>query len=261
MTSTIRQIALLFAFLLLGFAPAASAQPTTAERTAAEIVRDAVDYWRDTGSETYSEMVVHRPSWERAMSMHGWTQGMNKSLIRFTAPARDAGNASLTVDDEVWTFSPKVNRIIKIPPSMKSQSWMGSDFSYRDLARADDIVDDYNHRLLRTERADEHDVYVVESVPLESAPVVWGREVLRIRDDNVMLQHLFYDQDNKLVKKMTSTEIRAFGEKLYPAIMRMEKVEEVDEWTEVRTSKAEFGVSVPDYVFTLSNLRNPRSGR
>lgn len=252
-----RGIAVMVAAATYVFSPAAVALNEAVD--AAAVVRAAVDYWRDDSSYTESEMLVHRPTWERAMEMVGWTKGMNQSLIRFTAPAKDAGSASLTIDDDVWSYSPKINRVIRIPASMKSQSWMGSDFSYRDLARADDIVDQYRHRLLETRQADGHTVYVIEAVPLENAPVVWGKEVLHIRDDKLLLRHQFYDQDGKLVKELEAKEITTLGGKLYPSVMRMTNVEQPAEWTEVRTTEASFDVDVPERVFTLSNLRNPRN--
>lgn len=225
---------------------------------AASRVKAAVEYWRDKGSYTEAEMTVHRPDWERTSSMNVWTKGMKMSLVRFVAPAKDAGNASLTVRDDMWTYSPKVNRVIKIPPSMKAQSWMGSDLSYNDLSKADDIVDQYNHRFIGEETNDGHKVAIVESTPLENAPVVWGKEVLKIRDDNIIVEHDFYDQEGKLVKKLTAREIKPLGGKIYATIMRMEQIEEKDQWTEIHHKQAKFGLDLTDSVFTESNLRNPR---
>ncbi|MCB0311640.1 MAG: outer membrane lipoprotein-sorting protein, partial [Bdellovibrionales bacterium] len=160
-------------------------------------------------------MTVHRPEWERRSELRSWTKDMTLSLVRFIAPAKDAGNATLTKDEEVWTFTPKTNRVIKIPASMKAQSWMGSDFSYQDLSRDDEIIDQYTHRLLSSENKDGHTIYTVESVPLDDAPVVWGKEILEIRDDYLILEHSFFDQDMKLVKKLTTRAIGPLGGKLF----------------------------------------------
>ncbi len=81
------------------------------------------------------------------MSMRSWTKGSKQSLVRITAPKKDAGNGTLMVDNSMWSYSPKVNRVIKVPSSMMGQSWMGSDFSNKDVSRADDIVDQYDHTL------------------------------------------------------------------------------------------------------------------
>jgi hypothetical protein len=135
---------------------------------------------------------------------------------------------------------------------------MGSDFSNKDVSRADTIVDQYEHTLLDTETRDGHQVYVIESVPHEDAAVVWGKEVLRIRDDAVLLQEDFYDQDGQLVKSMRAREIGERGGRVLATRLRMEKEETEGEWTEIVTESMRFDLDLPDRIFTLSNLRNPR---
>ncbi len=167
------------------------------------------------------------------------------------------GNGTLMVDNSMWTYSPKVNRVIKVPSSMMGQSWMGSDFSNKDVSRADDIVDQYDHTLLEKEQSEGHTVYVIESVPHEDAAVVWGKEVLRIRDDNVLLSQEFYDQDGVLVKSLL-LEVGEMGGRTIALRQRMAKVDSDDEWTEIVIDDMSFDVDLPDSLFTRSNLRNPR---
>jgi len=225
---------------------------------AADIVRATIDNWR--GKTSYGEMTmtIHRPSWERTMSMRAWTQGSKKSLVRVTAPKKDVGNGTLMVDDNMWSYAPKVNRVIKVPSSMMGQSWMGSDFSNKDVSRADDIVDQYDHKLLGKEEHEGHTVFVVESIPHEEAAVVWGREVLRIRDDDVLVSQEFYDQEGVLVKTLRSLEIGEMGGRPLAIRQRMAKEDADDEWTEFRIDSVEFDVDISDNVFTRSNLQNPR---
>ena len=229
-----------------------------AETDARQIVRDAWDQVRGLSSYAEMTMTVHRPSWERSFSMRGWTRGEKQSLVRVTAPRKDAGNGTLMIDNTMWSYSPKVNRVIKVPSSMMGQSWMGSDFSNKDVSRADDIVDQYEHELLGQEEHDGHVVWVIESVPHEDAAVVWGKEVLRVRDDNVLLSEEFYDQDGVLVKELKALEIGEMGGRTLGIRQRMSKVETQDEWTEVRYEAIRFDVDLDDSLFTLSNLRNPR---
>jgi outer membrane lipoprotein-sorting protein len=243
------QITLLF---LMWAAPAALAGE------AAEIVRAAIDHWR--GESSYSEitMTIHRPDWERSMSMRAWTQGDDRSLVRVTDPARDRGNGTLTDDNNMWSYSPKINRVIKVPSSMMSQSWMGSDFSNKDISRADDIIDQYVHTLLNTFESDGHVINEIEAVPLEDAAVVWGREVLQIRDDHLLLTHEFYDQDGGLVKSLESLEVGEMGGRAVAIRQRMGKAGTPDEWTEIKLDAVEYDIELSDNMFTRSNLRNPR---
>jgi outer membrane lipoprotein-sorting protein len=230
----------------------------TAERDATQIVRDALDHWRGLSSRGEMTMTIHRPDWERSMSMQTWTQGEKRSLVRVTAPPKDRGNGTLLNDNNMWTFSPKVNRVIKVPSSMMNQSWMGSDFSNNDISRADDIVEEYDHTLLSETDVDDFVAYEIESIPHEDAAVVWGKEVLVVRSDNVLMEHRFYDQDGKLVKKLSTLEIGEMGGRSVAIQQRMNKVETPEEWTEVVVDAMDFDIELGDNVFTLSNLRNPR---
>jgi len=192
------------------------------------------------------------------MTMQAWTKGDDHSLVRVMEPKKDRGNGTLTDKNSMWTFSPKINRVIKVPSSMMGQSWMGSDFSNKDISRVDDIIYQYDHTVLSTTVDDELTIYEIESIPHEEAAVVWGREVLRIRDDHVVLEHSFYDQDGELVKSLQSLEIAEMGGRTIATRQRMSKTDEPDEWTEIVVNEVEYELELKDSVFTLSNLRNPR---
>jgi len=223
------------------------------------IIRAAIDHWRGLASYSEVTMIIHRPDWERSMSMRAWTRGDSQSLVRVTAPARDSGNATLTNGDNMWTFSPKVNRVIKIPSSMMNQSWMGSDFSNKDISRDDDILHDYVHTLTGEKAEDGHTIYEIKSVPLEAAAVVWGHEILEIRDDHVVLSHRFYDQDGMLIKGLKTLAIAEMGGRNVAARQRMQKESAPEEWTELEIHAIDYNVALDDALFTLSSLRNPRN--
>ena len=140
-----------------------------------------------------------------------------------------------------------------------NQSWMGSDFSNKDISRANDIIEDYDHTLLsEREQDDGVVVFEIESIPHEDAAVVWGRQVLKIRDDNVLVEERYFDQDDRLVKTLQTLEIREMGGRNVAARQRMSKEEQPEEWTEISVDAIEFDIELDDNVFTLSNLRNPR---
>jgi outer membrane lipoprotein-sorting protein len=235
-----------------------SASADTGDRDATDIVRDAINHWRGLSSQGAMTMTIHRPDWQRSMSMESWTQGEKRSLIRVTAPRKDRGNGTLMDNNNMWSFSPKINRVIKVPSSMMSQSWMGSDFSNNDISRSDEILEQYDHTLLSESEVDGYVTYEVESIPHEDAAVVWGKEVLVVRSDNVLIEHRFYDQDGDLVKALRTLQINEMGGRTVATQQRMEKVDAPDEWTEIIVDAIEFDVELSDNVFTLSNLRNPR---
>jgi hypothetical protein len=148
--------------------------------------------------------------------------------------------------------------VIKLPASMMSQSWMGSDFSYDDLAKSDDLLTEYTSSVTATKEVGGHTVWTIESVPKPGAPVVWGKVVLNIRDDNVFTDETYFDQDMKPVRRMQTEKIGMLGGRAYPVMMSMHPLDTPAQWTRVETSDGHFNAALPDYFFTLSNLQNPR---
>jgi outer membrane lipoprotein-sorting protein len=234
-------------------ATVAHAQPAPGE-----LIQKAMDHWRGTTSRATMTMIIHRPDWQRSMSMDTWTSGIEDSLVRVTQPPKDAGTGTLLKDNNMWTYTPKINRVIKIPSSMMNQSWMGSDLSNKDISKSTDIIDQYDHSLLETRQQAGHTVYIIQSIPHEDAAVVWGREVHSVRDDYVLLEQQFWDQDNVLVKTLRTLKVREMGGRKVAAVMRMHEEGKPDQWTEIRVDDVTFDLEFSANLFTLSNLRNPR---
>jgi outer membrane lipoprotein-sorting protein len=228
----------------------------SAAQDARALVAAAVNYYRGAASVSKVDMTIHRPNWERVVTIKAWTKGEKDSLFIIIAPAKDSGNGTLKKGREMWTYNPKINRVIKLPPSMMSQAWMGSDFSNNDLAKSDTIIEDYSHTVLDVETHNGKKVYVIKSIPKPEAPVVWGMQKLKIREDNIFLSQAFYDEDFKLVKSMTCQQIQILGGRLFPKIWKMHKAGIENEYTLLDYLELQFEKDLPDRLFTLSALRN-----
>lgn len=231
--------------------------PSVFSQDADKIIDDSFNFMRGLASEALVEMTIHRPDWERTMTMKAWTQGEKNSLIRIISPPKDEGNGTLKKGRDMWIYNPKVNRVIKLPPSMMSQSWMGSDFSNNDLAKSDTLLVDYHHELICTESHEGKKVYVIKSIPKPQAPVIWGMQKLKIREDLIMLRDEFYDEDMKLVKYIATSEIKFMGDRLFPTVWKMVDNEKEDHFTQLNHREVIFKDSIPDYIFTISRLKNP----
>lgn len=225
---------------------------------ASDIIRSSINHWRGVTSVGEMTMIIHRPDWERSMSMQAWTRGDEQSLVRVTSPARDAGNATLINGDDMWSFAPRINRVVKIPSSMMGQSWMGSDFSNKDISKSTDVLTQYDHTLIDTQQTENHEVFVIEATPHDDAPVVWGKEVYYIRDDYVLLKQEFWSQDGELIKFLESFDIVEMGGRNVASRMRMQTLAKPNEWTEIVQHSAQFDVELSSSLFTVANLRNPR---
>jgi outer membrane lipoprotein-sorting protein len=238
--------------MLAGFSvQAADADPTA-------LLQAAFDNWRGKSSEATITLVVHRPEWERTLTMKSWTEGNDKTLARFTAPAKDAGNATLKQGSKTFVYNPKLNQVVKLPASLLSQSWMGSDFSYNDLVKADDLLTQYTHKTIGTERDGGHTIYTIEAMPKPGAPVVWGKLEAKVRDDGIMMEQTYFDQDMQVVRVMKTERIAPIGGRDYPVVLTMHPRDKPEQWTKVKTISATFNTEIPAYIFTRSNLQNPR---
>jgi outer membrane lipoprotein-sorting protein len=246
--------------LLLPFANAwgAPTTPAPGPPDADAILRRAFEQYRARSSESSVAMSVHRPEWERHLQMRVWTRGEDDALVRFVAPPKDAGNATLKVGESIWVFNPRLNQVIKLPVSMMSQSWMGSDFSYNDLSKSEELLEWYTHRLTGTEQSAGHTVWTIESLPREGAPVVWGKVTIKIRDDEVLSEETFFDQDLKPVRHMQTEKVGPLGGRPYPLVMTMHPIDSPGQWTRIETLEGQFDRQLPEYLFTLSNLQYPR---
>jgi outer membrane lipoprotein-sorting protein len=219
------------------------------------VVEASFDYFRGKTSIALVDMTIHRPDWERTMRIKAWTKGQDESLVRIISPPKDEGNGTLKKGKAMWMYNPKVNRIIKVPPSMMSQSWMGSDFSNNDLAKSDSIIKDYVHTITGMDTHEGMKVYLIKSMPKPEAPVVWGMQRLKVREDHIFLEQSFYDEDLKLVKEMTAHAIKMLGGRPFPSVWKMRKAEAEEEYTLLEYRELAFDISLPATTFTNSALR------
>ena len=189
---------------------------------AKEIVRMADEKVRGKTNKAKAVMTVKRRTWSRSISMELWGKGYEYSMILITSPARDKGTVFLKRKNEVWNWIPKIERIVKIPPSMMGQSWMGSDFKNDDLVMESSVVHDYNHYLEGEEMIGEYMCYKIKLIPKPEAPVVWGKVLLWIsKHEYYQLRVEFYDEDENAVNIMISSEIKQTGGKRIPTRLEM----------------------------------------
>ncbi len=248
--------ALLALPLVTSAAAGAGTAPAEAEVTAYSLIAAAIDLTRGATSHSEMTMLVHRPTWERTTKMVAWTRGREDALIRFTAPAKDAGNATLKQGNKMWTYSPKLRRTIRLPFSLMSQSWGGSDFSYNDLSRTDNLLRHYDLEIIKVEDKPPHTFYTIEAVPHDDAPIVWGKEEWVLREDSVLISQTFYDQAFVPLKRLEALEIGELGGRVFATRMRITRLDEPDKYTEFSYDSMTFDVELEDRTFTVFTLQS-----
>ena len=204
-------------------------------------------------------MTIVRPTWTREVSLKSWSKGFEYSLILVTAPARDKGTTNLKVNKEVWSWMPSISRTIKLPPSMMSQSWMGSDFTNDDLVRENTLSEDYSHKMLGEEVIDNRDCYKIELIPNEDAAVIWGKILIWIsKKEYLQMKAEFYDEDGYLVNVMRGSNVKEMGGKIFTTKMEMIPVEEEGHKTVLEYHSIIFDKAIPERFFTVQNMKRVR---
>ncbi len=251
------------ALVLLSVMGIGTAQPTWAQsapgESALEIIRKSDELTRgDTQSGIY-RMVIVRPDWERTMVFEYWSEGTEKMFIRIKEPVKERGVTFLKVEREMWQYVPRINRVIKIPPSMMLQSWMGSDFKNDDLVKESSIVDDYSHALLGREEREEGEAYKLELTPKPEAPVAWDRLVEWIRvEDYMPLRAEFFNERGERVRTIIYSDIREMGGRVVPARFELIEEKKPGRKTIMVLEDLIFDKPIDRSVFTQANLRRAR---
>ncbi len=224
--------------------------------TAYEIVQQSDQMMRGESSYSEATMDIIRPNWRRSMTMKSWTKGTELSLVLVTAPAKDKGSASLKRYKEMWNWVPSIERVIKIAPSMLSQSWMGSDFTNDDLINQSSIVVDYKHSLIGEETFDGDKVWKIEAVAKSDAPVVWNKISLLISQDSYLQRKIeFYDEFDELVNVMTTYDLRMLGGRMVATRMEMQPIDEPENKTVLTTHEAQFNFDIDDDFFSQQQMK------
>jgi len=209
---------------------------------------------------SYSEVVMEivTPRWERTLEMTVWTEGEDKTFIRIHAPRKEQGMGTLRIENEMWNYLPKTNKVMKIPPSMMMGSWMGSDFTNDDIVSEITYLKDYTYGWTEVDEPEEGVVYI-QLTPNEGVPVVWGYLVMAVREsDTLPVWERYYDEKNRLMRTIMFIDIRQFGTRTLPSTMEVVPANKEGHRTTVRYVAADFDTQLEDDIFTLRNLRSPR---
>ena len=226
-------------------------------QSATEIVKRSDEKMRGNTSE--SEMIIRttRPTWSREMSVRTWMSGTQYAMILVLAPAKDKGTVFLKRKKEVWNWLPTLERSIKLPPSMMTQSWMGTDFTNDDLVKESSIVEDYDHRLVGDTTVAGRPSYVIAMTPKPDAAVVWGKIVVCIdKKDYLQLHSRFYDDDGVEVNVMNAYDIKEMDGRLIPTRLEMIPSDKKNQKTEIIYSSIRFNRPLSDNFFTMDRMRN-----
>ena len=218
------------------------------------LLRGTDDLLRGESSVATMVMEVKTDRYERTVKMQAWTQGTDRSLVRILEPAKEQGISTLKVDDNIWNYLPKVDRVMKVPASMMSGSWMGSHITNDDLVRESRFSEDFSATILERPTGSTGR-YVVELVPKPDAPVVWGKIRATFQANRLPTSVEYFDESGALVRTMSYSGYREVGGRQIPLEFRVVPADAPGEYTLMRYEEISFDAAIPEGTFSLQALR------
>lgn len=223
-----------------------------------EIVDRVDKLYRSDTSHGEMEMTIVSENWTRTLEMQVWSEGMDRTFIYITSPKKDAGIATLRIKTEMWNYFPKINKVMKVPPSMMMSSWMGSDFTNDDLVKESSMTRDYHLQLITPEDPDPDNFYI-ELTPKEDIPIVWAKIILAVRkDDYTPVTEEYFDEKGRKMRIMEFREVKEFGKRSIPSVLEMWSLGKEGRKTVIRYRDIKFDIALKSDVFTLRNLQRKR---
>ncbi len=191
----------------------------------------------------------------RTRTMQTWTQNEGedtRSLTVFTDPGNVRGTAFLSVreggNELQKLYLPSVGRIQTISSSERSDSFMGSDFTYEDLGDQD--PDDFEFKWLEigdslyTVRAAKPGSDQYSSVEFEIDMEKYALKTVR-----------YYDSENNLIKRLEAEKFENVTDSLWsPGKMTMYDLRE-DRNTSIQWIERSINEPVESWKFTERGLR------
>jgi outer membrane lipoprotein-sorting protein len=202
---------------------------------------------------------------ERTLKIYDKQQadGEDKTVSFFLSPPEVKGTAFLQLahtgrDADQWLYLPEVKRSRRITSNLRDQSFMGTDFSYRDLEILGNIQSwtekDATSKLVGAEDVDGRACHVIELSP-QQVGMSYRKLVMLLDKEQLVLRKMdFYDGAAQHVKTLVQSDVRDVG--TIPTAHKME-LKSVDKGTAtvVALTEVKYDSSLPDDLFTERQLQ------
>lgn len=217
-----------------------------------DLIKRVETQYQGRTSHGIARMHIKTSAWERTLTMESWTMGRERFLTRILKPRKERGTATLKVENNIWNYLPKIDRLIKIPSSLMGDSWMGSHLTNDDLVKEDKVDKLFCLKVASRTK----DIAVIIGVPKPDAAVVWGKIIYKINLTKKIPVYIdYYDEDGEAVRRITFSEVSKIDGRSIPMKMMVKPFDKPNEFTELIYEKIEFGVKIKKDVFSIRTLR------
>lgn len=163
--------------------------------------------------------------------------------------------------DDVWMYMPAMRKTRRIVSSQKSQSFMGSEFSFGDLNTP--AIGEFSYKVLKEESAGGENCIVVELTPkskdIAEAEGYSKKTYWVSKATNTVRKGVYLDMDGAVVKELTTSDIKLIdkSKNRYRA-MKLEMVNKKNgRRSTFETEKIAFTPDTKDEYFTTAYLEKP----
>jgi outer membrane lipoprotein-sorting protein len=228
--------------------------------TATEIIKKADEKFNgEMSGYSVMSMTIIRPTWQRTVEFKSWSLEDDYALTLITAPAREKGQTFLKRGSEMWSWNPAINRLIKLPPSMMSQGWMGSDYTNDDILRESSVVNDYTHSVVGEEEIDGSKCYKIKLTAKDDAEILWGHQLWWVdKKEFIVLKAELYDEDGYLVRTETGTDLKTMDGRFIPTTIELVPADEEGRKTVLKIMEMKFNVKLDESFFSQQNMKTIR---
>jgi len=221
---------------------------------------------RDDGKDSYAHikmLLIDKRGNKRLRKMISATKDfgkLSKSLIIFQSPESIKGTGFLTwekenEDDDQFLYLPALRRVRRIVANQKDSQFVNTDYTYEDMQKRK--VEKDNHKILKSEKHEGYDCWVLESVPKDPETSQYGKVVSWVvKDMYLPVKTEFYDKRGRLEKVQIAKEIKKI-DNIYSVLESEMKSLKRDHRTLMKTDDIKYNTGIPDRIFTRRYLENP----
>ncbi len=219
-----------------------------------EVTNRLDDLYRSGSSHATIRMEVQTSDFSRTLEIESWSVGDDLALMVIRAPAREAGTATLRTEEGLWNYAPRADRLMRIPPALLSDSWMGSHFSNDDLMRESKLDDDYDTVLDWYEEGETHFLRAT-MVPHADAAVVYTSVVQLLAPETWLPVRVDYYDGDEVVRRMHFRDVKTLGGRSLPSVLDLVPSDKPAERTRVVYEAMELDIEIERSFFTPRGLR------
>ena len=253
MTRALRCL-LLVLVLAAGAAPAADVLPD-ALPDGAQILARVDENIASRNKVLEAQMVIHGRRGTRTVESRSWIEGNRRSFTEYLAPPRERGTKMLKIGDELWTYTPSTDRIIRISGHLLRQSVMGSDLSYEDLMEDPRLVELYTAATAGVDTVLGRPCWILDLSSRGGDIAYDARRVWVDQEHAVLLREERYAKSGMLLKTTEVREMREIEGRWVAAHIVFRDALRDGEGTEFILESMTFDAEIPPHVFSKASLR------